>query len=273
MNNKSLLQEHEETFGCKRPIIGCLHMMALPGTPYHDSSVSIEQHIERLKNDARIYMELGYDACVFANEGDRPYLTTVGPEIVATYVRIATEVSKELKVPYGCGVLIDPKATVAVANAIGAKFVRTYVSNTFVGTFGYQNFEPADIFRYKHQIGADDIHVYTYFEPHGGTLLDTREIEEQIGSGFAVMPLSGMLIGGPRAGLPPEQAHFRKIKEKYPNIPLILGSGANKDNVKDLLPYSDGVIIGTAVKKDGYLYNPVDYDRAKAFIEAARAVK
>ncbi|MFI3284460.1 MAG: BtpA/SgcQ family protein, partial [Erysipelotrichaceae bacterium] len=78
---KSLLQQHEEVFGMKRPIIGCLHMMALPGTPYYDDSMTIEQHIERLKNDAKILMELGYDACVFANEGARPYLTTVGPEV------------------------------------------------------------------------------------------------------------------------------------------------------------------------------------------------
>ena len=268
-----LLQQHEQIFKTKRPIIGCLHMMALPGTPYYDSSISIEDHIKRLKADAKVLMDLGFDAVVFANEGDRPYLTTVGPEVIAMYVRIATEVIKDLTVPYGCGVLIDPKATIAVAHAIGAKFVRTYVSNSYVGSFGFQNFNPAEIFRYRHQIGADEVHVYTYFEPHGATSLDSRSIIDQIDSGFSVLPISGMLIGGPRAGLPPEQAHFRKIKEKFPERPLILGSGANKDNIVDLLPYSDGVIIGTSIKEDGYLYNPIDYNRAKAFIEAARKVK
>lgn len=268
--SKTLLEQHKELFGVEKPIIGCLHLSALPGTPFHDQQLTIEQHIDRLKNDAHILMELGFDACVFANEGDRPYLTTVGPEVIATYVRIATEVSKELTIPFGCGVLIDPKATIAVANAIGAKFVRTYVSNSYVGSFGYQNFVPGDIFRYRHQIGADNVHVYTYFEPHGGTCLDERTTEEQISAGFEVMPISGMLIGGPRAGLPPEEAHFRKIKEKFPDKPLILGSGANKDNIKELLPYADGVIIGTSIKKDKYLYNPIDYDRAKEFITAAK---
>ncbi len=151
--------------------------------------------------------------------------------------------------------------------------MRTYVSNSYTGSFGYQNFDPAEIFRYRHAIGADNVHVYTYFEAHGGTCLDSREVAEQIGSGFAVMPISGMLIGGPRAGLPPEEAHFRKIKEQFPDKPLILGSGSNKNNIKDLLPYSDGVIVGTTIKKDGYLYNPIDPVRAKEFIEAARAVK
>ena len=272
MSEKTLMQEHEELFGTKKPIIGCLHMMALPGTPYYDASVTIEEHIDRLKQDAKILMELGYDACVFANEGDRPYLTQVGQEIIATYVRIATEVSKVLTIPYGCGVLIDPKATIAVAKAIGAKFVRTYVSNSYVGSFGPQDFNPGEIFRYQKAIGAEDVHVYTYFEPHGATCLDTRSIESQIDSGFAVMPIAGMLVGGPRAGLPPEQAHFKKIKESFPEIPLLLGSGSNKDNIADLLPYADGVIVGTTIKKDAYLYNPIDYDRAQALIEAARKV-
>ncbi len=269
---KTLMQEHEELFGCKSPLIGCLHMTALPGTPYHDINFTIEEHIERLKQDAKNLEEAGFDAFVFANEGDRPYLTTVGPEIVATYTRIATEVSKVLNKPYGCGVLIDPIATLAVANAIGAKFVRTYVSNSYAGSFGYQNFNPGEIFRYRHQIGADNVHVYTYFEAHGGTTLDTRSVEELIGSGFAVMPLAGMLVGGPRAGLPPESAHFAQIKKKFPDIPLILGSGSNKDNVAELLPYADGVIVGTSIKVDGYLYNPVDPEKAKEFVRNAKEV-
>jgi len=38
-----------------------------------------------------------------------------------------------------------------------------------------------------------------------------------------------------------------------------------------MLKYADGVIVGTTIKKDGYLFNPIDYDRAKAFIEAAKS--
>ncbi|MBE6118854.1 MAG: BtpA/SgcQ family protein [Erysipelotrichaceae bacterium] len=271
MTTFTLLQEHEKTFNCKKPIIGCLHMMPLPGTPYYDpNTMSIEKQINRLKKDAKTLSELGFDACVFANEGDRPYLTSVGPEIISTYVRIATEVSKELTIPFGCGVLIDPKATIAVANAIGAKFVRTYVSNTYAGSFGYQNFNPGDIFRYQKQIGAENVKVYTYFEPHGGTCFDSRTTEEQIAAGFELFPIAGMLVGGPRAGLPPEQAHFKKIKESYPDKPLILGSGSNKENIKQLLPYADGVIVGTTIKKDRYLYNEIDYNRAKEFIQSAK---
>lgn len=269
----TLMDAHFKTFnGVRKPVIGCLHLSALPGTPYYDPDLSIKDHVGRLKKDAKILMSLGYDAVVFANEGDRPYLRHVSPEIIASYVRIATEVIPELKTPYGCGVLIDPIATLAVANAIDASFIRTYVSNTYEGTFGHQEFSPAEIFRYRRQINAERVKVYTYFEAHAGVCLDTRSTEDQISSGFAIMPIAGMIIGGPRAGLPPDQAKFIEIRKKFPDKPLIMGTGANTENIGKLLPSSDGVIIGTSIKRDGYLYNEIDPKRAEAFIRAAKSL-
>ncbi len=268
----TLLEQHKQTFGTAKPVIGCLHMMALPGTPYADPTVTYHDHIKRLKEDAKVLMDCGFDAAVFANEGDRPYLTTVGPEIIASYVRIATEVAQTLTIPYGCGVLIDPIATLAVAKAIDAKFVRTYVSNTYVGTFGYQSFIPAEIFRFQKKIGAENVKVYTYFEPHAGTCIDTRPVEAMVDAGLMNMPVAGVLMGGPRAGLPPQASNIANIKNKFPHAPVIIGSGGTVDNIAELLSIGDGVIIGTSIKKDGILWNQVDPARAKAFINAAKNI-
>jgi len=265
-----LMEQHKETFGTAKPVIGCLHMTALPGTYYADPTVTYKDHIRRLKEDAKILMDSGVDACVFANEGDRPYLSTVGPEIVASYVRIATEVAQELTVPYGCGVLIDPIATLAVAKAIDARFVRTYVSNTYTGLFGWQTFNPGEIFRFQKQIGAENVRVYTYFEAHAGTCLDSRPVESMVDAGVMNMPIAGVLMGGPRAGLPPEASALAKVKKLFPDTPLMLGSGGRVDNIKELLTIADGVIIGTSIKKDGILWNQVDADRANAFVRAAK---
>ena len=133
---------------------------------------------------------------------------------------------------------------------------------------GSQAFNLGEIFRYQQAIGAEDIHVYTYLEAHGDTCLDTKSVEIQIDS----EPIAGMLVGGPRTGSPPEQVHFKKIKESFPDKPLILGSGLNKGNIADLLPYADGVIVGTTIKEDAFLHNPINFDKAKALIEAAGKV-
>lgn len=265
-----LMKKHCETFGTERPLIGCLHMQALPGTPYADPDLTLAEQVARLKREARVLVDAGFDAVVFANEGDRPYLTTVGPEVVANYVRIAAEVAGELTVPFGCGVLIDPVATLAVAKAIGARFVRTYVSNAYEGTFGSQSFCPGEIFRYQRQIGAEDVRVYTYFEAHAGTCLDTRASESMLEAGVMNMPIAGALFGGAHAGLPPEASHVARLKETFPEVPILIGSGGTVDNIGNLLPRADGVIVGTSIKVDGVLWNPVDPARAEAFVKAAR---
>lgn len=265
-----LMEKHFETFGVKRPVIGCLHMQALPGTPYADPEMTFEEQIRRLKADACTLQDEGFDALVFANEGDRPYLSKVGPETVAGYVRIATEVAQEIHVPFGCGVLIDPFATLAVAKAIGAKFVRTYVSGSYEGLFGSQKFNPGEIFRYQRQIEATSVRVYTYFEAHAGTCLDTRTSEQMLEAGAANMPIAGALFGGAHAGLPPEASHIIELKKQFPEVPIMIGSGGTVDNIGTLLPNADGVIVGTSIKKDGVLWNNVDPVRAAAFIKAAK---
>ena len=84
----TLKEQHKLTFGTERPIIGCLHMLPLPGTPYWDPGITLKEQVRRLTHDAKIMKDLGFDAFVFANEGDRPYLSQVGPEVIASYVRI-----------------------------------------------------------------------------------------------------------------------------------------------------------------------------------------
>ena len=70
---RDLMAEHVKRFGKEKPIIGCLHLRALPGSPMWDRNYTIEQHIADLKREAQILMELGFDGAVFANEWDYPY--------------------------------------------------------------------------------------------------------------------------------------------------------------------------------------------------------
>lgn len=265
----TLLEQHEKLFGVKKPVIGCLHMNALPGTPYAMGEV-IKDNIKKLKEDARILSGCGFDALIFANEGDRPYLNTVGPEIVSAYTRIANEVMAVITLPVGCGIIADPYATISVANALGCKFVRTYVSNTFNGVFGWQSLNSGEIFRFRKNIGAEDVSVYSWIESHAGTCMDTTPVPDRIKAQAAVLPIAGVLLGGPAAGISPKTSAIADHKRQVPNVPVILANGTTVDNVKELLEIADGCIVGTNLKIDKYLYNPVDPKAAEAFIRNAK---
>ena len=78
-------------------------------------------------------------------------------------------------------------------------------------------------------------------------------------------------MNGPKKGEKPEESMIAKCKKVNPDIPISFNNGANPQNIKEMLKYCDMVVVGTALKKDRYLFNPVDYDNAKEFIRAARS--
>ncbi len=265
------MEKHRRAFrGAEKPIIGCLHLRALPGTPMWDRNLSLDEHIDLVLQDARILNEAGFDAFVFANESDYPFLTSVGPEIVAAYTRIVTAVMREFDKPFGVGILLDPIASIAVAHMTGASFTRGIFHSVMASDFGMIDRRAGEVLRYARQIGADDLCIYSALEGHFGELLDTRSPETRFREDAKILPFTGYLVGAPAAGVRPEDSLFARLRAIDPETPLILNSGATPANVRGLLPYCDAVLVGTCLKKDSYLYNPVDRDRAFAFMEAAK---
>lgn len=268
---RNLMEEHKHRFGCEKPIIGCLHLRALPGTPLWDPSYTMEQHVADLKEEAHILMELGFDGAVFANEADYPYVEHIGEGALAAYTRIVTEVSRELTIPFGVGIMNDPYSAISVAKAVGAVFCRGFFLGSQVGNYGELRKTPGDIWRYAKSIGAADVAVYSSFEPHNGSSLDTRSTEEMFNTYYKDTPVAGYSMNGPKKGEKPSESMIAKCKALNPDIPINFNNGANPDNIKEMLKYCDMVVVGTTLKKDHYLFNPIDYDNAKAFITAARS--
>ncbi len=56
-------------------------------------------------------------------------------------------------------------------------------------------------------------------------------------------------------------------------MPVLLNTGARAENIANFLQVADGAIVGSSLKVDGYTWNPVDPDRAKAFMRAASTAR
>jgi len=54
------------------------------------------------------------------------------------------------------------------------------------------------------------------------------------------------------------------------DVPLLVGSGATPETVAELLSLADGVIVGTALKRHGDVAAPVDPERVRRLVAAAR---
>lgn len=257
-------------FKKEKPVIGMVHLLPLIGTPYYNSKNTPSMIEEAAVREAEKLKKAGFDGFLFANEGDRPYLEGVGPEIVSLYSRIVTTISKEFDLPYGLGVLMDPFATLAMGKTLDASFVRMYLTGVFAGTFGLQTMSPGKVMHYRKSINAMDLPIFCNVTPHAGVSLDTRDLNEIVDSIIWMLEPEVILVPGPRAGLPPKISTVGMLKEKYPNQEIIISSGISIDNVKDILSVSDGVIIGTSLKKDNILWNEIDEDKAKRFIDIVK---
>ena len=57
------------------------------------------------------------------------------------------------------------------------------------------------------------------------------------------------------------------------SVPLLVGSGVSSENVSDLVPGVAGFIVGTSVKRQGDVTEPVDETRARALAAAVRELR
>jgi len=252
-------------------IIGLVHFAPLPGSP-HYGGASLSDIEARAAKDRDILIEEGFDAISFSNEGDRPYLTTAPIETIAIMSRLVTRLTSGISMPFGCGVLIDPMATLAVARAVGADFVRVSLGVTS-GVFGWEARDAGSLARYRKDIGAEDVDILLNVSPHFSSSVDTRDPIEIVQSYVAMVEPDAIQVGGSGSGHAPGVEHVKSVKKAVPTVPVLTASGTTPDSVGNYLKVCNGVIVGACLKEEGILWNPVDRTRARAYMDAVRAAR
>src|SRR5579871_2132331 len=117
--------------GRRKIVIAMAHIGALPGTPLYDADGGVDKLIEGVRRDIDKLQAGGVDAIMFGNENDRPYRFAATPETIAGMTAVVTALKPMLRVPFGVNYLWDPTASVAIACATGAAFVREIFTGLF----------------------------------------------------------------------------------------------------------------------------------------------
>src|SRR5258707_11364254 len=142
-------------FSRPKPVVGVIHVGALPGTPRNTQPVA--ELVMSAKREAKLYREGGVDAVYIENMHDVPYLRgEVGPEIVAAMTAIGTEVKSESGVPVGIQILAGANVeAMAVAQAAGLDFIRAEgYAYAHVADEGLIQASAAKLLRYRRMIGT-----------------------------------------------------------------------------------------------------------------------
>ena len=90
-----------DPFTTRKPVVGVIHVGALPGTPA--SSLSVDELAGLAVREAALYREGGVDGLMVENMHDVPYLRGgVGPEVVAAMAVVGRAVKTEASLPSAC---------------------------------------------------------------------------------------------------------------------------------------------------------------------------
>src|SRR5215210_627812 len=125
----------DDVFGVRKPIIAMCHLHAMPGDPDYDAEKGLGWVVEQARTDLHALQDGGVDAVMFSNEYSLPYLLKVEPITHVTMARVIGELKREITVPYGVNVLWDPIASIELAVATGATFVREIFTGLYASDF------------------------------------------------------------------------------------------------------------------------------------------
>jgi len=260
----------QHTFKTANPIIGVVHLLPLPASPRWGGD--LKAVIDRAEREAAALSAGGVDGIIIENFFDAPFRRDrVDPVVVSAMTTIVDRLMGLVAQPIGINVLRnDALSAMAIASCTGAKFIRVNVfTNTMVTDQGIIDGCAHDLLRYRRELNSDvkilaDVLV-KHAHPLGTTNL-TLAVREALERGLA----DGVILSGLATGLPPTLEDLELAKHAARNKPVFIGSGANWENIPELMTAADGAIVSSSLKRHGNIESPIDPIRVSQFVEAAQ---
>ena len=255
-------------------VIGMIHLDALPGTPKYSGNV--KQIIAKAIEEAETYKSAGLKAIMIENMHDVPYLNnSSGPEITSTMAIVAYEIKKRTDLIIGIQVLASAnKEAIAIAHSANIDFIRAegFVF-AHVADEGITESNAGNILRYRKQIGADNVLVFTDIKKKHSSHTITSDVSIVETAKAAEFFLSdGIIITGSSTGAEANTDELSAVKTKL-KLPIIIGSGVTAENIDKYYNLADAFIIGSYFKVDGNWQNGIDETRVKIFLEKFETCK
>jgi membrane complex biogenesis BtpA family protein len=267
-----MIMSFQERFGTSKPVIAMVHFPGLPGRPRHDRDAGPARLLDVVGRDLEVLQDAGVDAVLFCNEADIPYQLQVGPEIPAAMAAVIGELHSSIRVPFGVNILWDAKASLALARATGATFIREVLTGVYESDLGMIAPALGDVAAYRDAIGAAGVALFDNITPEFSSSIGTRSVADRAKSA-SFLGVDAILISGPAAGVPFAMSDLRAAKTAVPHTAVLANTGVQAERLAEILAVADGVIVGTSLKVDGITWNPVDPARARHLVDTARQVR
>ena len=251
-----------------KPLIGMIHLRPLAGSVGYGKK-GTKPILDAALADLYALESGGADGVIVENLGDVPYAKTAPRETVAMMSVIVNRLVEKASIPIGVNVLRnDGLAALSIAAATGASFVRV---NVFAGVAftdqGMVEGLARDMHWLRRDLGTEtkilaDVHVKhaAHLTTLAEAALDTERNRPD-----------ALIVSGIGTGRRTSPEDLQTVKQSV-CLPVFVGSGVRIDNISTYRD-ADGFVVGTVLKADGEVGNPVSVERVRALAEATDALR
>ena len=240
-----------ERFPAARPLIGVIHLPPLPG---YEESPGLAAVVAHALAELATYRVGGLDGVLVENENDRPHRVEAGRETIAVMTAVTRSlVAAAGRLPVGIEILLnDPEASLAVAHASGADFIRSdyFADEMSRPVHGAMRTAPQQVIAFRARIGAERVLVLADIQVKYAQMLTPRSLGESARAAREA-GADAIVVTGTRTGEPPSPHEVLAAREGSGDCPVLVGSGLAAGNARALLEVADGAIVGTSLMHGG----------------------
>jgi len=262
-----------ELFQGKKSLLGNIHLPPLPGAPHYRGE-PVQDIYQYGVEEALALVDGGMDGIIVENAGDLPYVRPerIGHETVAVLTAATLRIIEAVDVPVGITCVANGVLPgIAIAKATGAAFVRANIWITsYVANEGLLDGIAAEALRYASALRAEDVLFLADLKvKFGAHALTADRPLEDLAPDAEMYGADALVVTGLRTGHPTSADDVRVVSNAT-DLPVLVGSGLNPQNARELMAAADGAIVGAGIKHDGLWWNRVDQRRVTELVGAIR---
>ena len=129
-----------------------------------------------------------------------------------------------------------------------------------------------EAFLLRKQLECQHVAIFNNITPEFARSMAGRSVAERARAA-AFFGAAALLISGQMAGASADPEQIREAKEAVPQALVLANTGVSEKNVETLLGIADGAIVGTSLKENGFIWNPVDPERVRRLMARVREIR
>jgi membrane complex biogenesis BtpA family protein len=267
------------TFLQMRPlVVAALHLPPHPASQ-HPFARKTNEIIDYALRNAERAIRAGVPALYIQDVADTPVAPEAQPHTIATLSVVGSVLRREFPnlILGVCLMSHGARAPLAIAQAIDAQFVRLKV---YVGAMikaeGILQGCAYEAIQYRSQLKAEAIAILADVYDRTGQPLGRLPLVEEARQAAVFGRADGLVLTG--LSFQESLEMLAEVRTADLGVPLLLGGGANVENVARALQLADGIIVSTAFKsRSGWtretLLEEWSAERIQAFMDAVRRVQ